>query len=47
MVRVEFVVVDGLEGEELGRRQLNAMRDVLFFLADEEQCVGQPEQGGA
>ncbi|MGW0821000.1 hypothetical protein [Streptomyces sp. NPDC002845] len=41
-VHVRYVVVDGLEGEELAQRQSNAIRDVLKFLADQEQAVGCP-----
>jgi hypothetical protein len=32
-VRVELVVMDGAEGEALGRRQSEAMREVLRWLA--------------
>ncbi|MHC5903906.1 hypothetical protein ACVNF4_08355 [Streptomyces sp. S6] len=42
-VHVWYVVVDGLEGEELAQRQLNAIRGALKFLADQEQAVGRPQ----
>jgi len=44
-VHVRYVVVDGLEGKELAQHQLNAIRDALKFLADQEQAVGRPQYG--
>jgi len=44
-VHVRFVVVDGPEGEELQRRQLNVIRDVLKFLVDQEQTDGHSGDG--
>lgn len=41
-VHVQYVVVDGPEGDELLRRQLNVIRDVLRFLADQEQAACGP-----
>jgi hypothetical protein len=41
-VHVRYVVVDGPEGDELLRRQLNVIRDILKFLADQEQAACRP-----
>ena len=41
-VHVRYIVVDGPEDEELARRQLNVIRDVLKFLANQEQATCHP-----
>jgi hypothetical protein len=42
---VRFVIVGGPEGEELQRRQLDAIRGVLKSLVDQEQAADRSGDG--
>ena len=46
-VRVEFVTMDGPEGEALEERQLAVIKEILAWLQQDPASVSQPGQKAA